>query len=69
MQHAAWNLEYMLDFFGVNADVVRIEPPLTISKEQAEVVIQTIQKVANEVLNNDIPEETKTNANKYSIGI
>ncbi len=56
-------------FFGVKADVVRIEPPLTIDMDAADLIIKTIKTVAHEVKENKIPSATKTNVNNYSIGI
>ncbi len=56
-------------FFGVNADVVRIEPPLIIQQSDADLIAQTIAAVAQEVQNGTIPPQTIANVKKYSIGI
>lgn len=56
-------------FFGVKGDVVRIEPPLTIGVEEADLIINTIRTVSLEVKENKIPKQTKLNVTKFSIGI
>ncbi len=56
-------------FFGVNADVVRIEPPLIIKKNEIEMIYQTISNVAIEMKECKIPAKTYENVRKYSIGI
>jgi 4-aminobutyrate aminotransferase len=56
-------------FFGVNGDVVRIEPPLIITQQHANVIVATMRVVAEEMRNGTIPAQTVANVKKYSIGI
>ncbi len=56
-------------FFGVNADVVRIEPPLIIQQSDADTIIATVAAVAQEVASGTVPPQTRANVLKYSIGI
>ena len=56
-------------FFGVNADVVRIEPPLLMSIAQATVLVDVIREVAHEMQEGSIPKRTYKNVNTYSLGI
>jgi len=56
-------------FFGVNGEVVRIEPPYSISNKQLKKVVSVIDVVANEMENNKIPDYTKENVSKYSQGL
>jgi 4-aminobutyrate aminotransferase len=56
-------------FFGVNGDVVRIEPPLIIDQNEADVVVATVAVVADEMRSGTIPAQTVANVKKYSIGI
>jgi 4-aminobutyrate aminotransferase len=56
-------------FYGANANTVRIEPPLTITKEQADIIIQIIDDTAQEMQSGNIPKFTIDNVRKYSIGI
>lgn len=56
-------------FFGVAADVVRIEPPLTIDAADADFIASTVNEVATQMQDGTIPPETLENVKKYSIGI
>jgi 4-aminobutyrate aminotransferase len=56
-------------YYGVNAEVVRIEPPLIISKSEAEKTVTIIGLVAGEMQNGLIPDETYSNVHRFSIGI
>lgn len=56
-------------FFGVNGDVVRIEPPLIIQQADADFIVQTVQAVAAEIAAGTIPAQTVANVKKYSIGV
>ena len=56
-------------FYGVNADVVRIEPPLLLSMEQAHVIVDVVREVAIEMHEGTIPEITYKNVLLYSVGI
>jgi hypothetical protein len=53
----------------VDADVVRIEPPLIIKTNEIEMIYQTISEVATEMKEGKIPAKTYENVRKYSIGI
>ena len=56
-------------FFGVLGNVVRIEPPLTIGLEHADLILSNISQVANEFKSGTIPKQTYENVKRYSIGI
>ena len=56
-------------FFGVNADVVRIEPPLIIQQADADFIVATMAQVAAEMAAGTIPQQTVDNVKKYSIGV
>lgn len=56
-------------FFGVKGEVVRIEPPYSISDKQLNKVVSIIDWVAYEMENNAIPDFTKENVFKYSQGL
>ena len=56
-------------YFGVNHEVVRIEPPLTLNEKEAKIVVETIKCVAKEMKNQQIPQETIDNVHKYSVGL
>lgn len=56
-------------FFGVNAEVVRIEPPLIMTIADAQLAIDVIREVASEMQLGQIPARTITNVHTYSIGI
>ena len=56
-------------FFGVNGDVVRIEPPLIIQQADADLIVQTVGQVAAEMAAGTIPPQTVENVKKYSIGV
>ena len=55
-------------YFGVNQEVIRIEPPLILSDEEAELVINTISEVAEEMSTNQIPQTTIDKVHQYAIG-
>ncbi len=56
-------------FFGVHAEVIRIEPPFCIGHKEVETIVNTISDVANEMDTGTIPDHTYDNVRKYSIGI
>ena len=56
-------------YFGVNQEVVRIEPPLTINEKEAKTIVDTIRCVAEEMKNQEIPQKTIDNVLEYSIGL
>ena len=56
-------------FLGVNADVIRIEPPLTINRQHADFISSVVRDTADEMRNGNIPASTVDNVKKYSIGL
>jgi 4-aminobutyrate aminotransferase-like enzyme len=58
-----------LGYFGVNQEVLRIEPPLILSDEEAALVIKTIYEVAEEMSSNQIPQTTMDKVHQYAIGL
>lgn len=56
-------------FFGVNAEVVRIEPPLLMTITEATVLVEVIRDVAHEMQVGAIPKRTYKNVRTYSLGI
>lgn len=56
-------------FFGVNKEVIRIEPPLTIDQPEVDVIVTKFTEVAEEMRTGQIPKETVENAKKYAIGL
>lgn len=56
-------------FFGVAAQVVRVEPPLVISQAQAQRLVDIVIHVAHEFRNGTVPTQTYDNVKRYSIGI
>lgn len=58
-----------IGYFGVNKEVLRIEPPLILNEGEADIVIDTIHEVAEEMSKNQIPETTIDKVNRYAIGL
>ena len=58
-----------LGYFGVNQEVLRIEPPLILSDEEADLAIDTIYEVAEEMSKNQIPQTTIDKVHQYAIGL
>lgn len=58
-----------LGYFGVNQNVLRIEPPSILSDEEAELITNTIYEVAEEMSTNQIPKTTIDKVHKYAIGL
>ena len=56
-------------FFGMNKEVVRIEPLLTIDQAEVDIIITKFTEVAEEMHAGQIPKETVENAKKYGIGL
>lgn len=56
-------------YFGLHAEVIRIEPPFIINSDEIKVILDVFEDVAYEMDNNLIPEHTFENAQKYSQGI
>ena len=58
-----------LGYFGVNQEVLRVEPPLIISEKEADLIINTIYEVAEEMSANKIPQATIDKVRQYAIGL
>lgn len=56
-------------YFGVNQNVVRIEPPFIITDEDVRFIVQTIASVADEIRKHSIPDITYKNVLLYSSGL
>ncbi|MCW5211978.1 aminotransferase class III-fold pyridoxal phosphate-dependent enzyme [Desulfobulbus sp. TB] len=56
-------------YFGLNAEVIRIEPPFVIKTKEVEKILAVFEEVASEMQSNLIPEHTYENVHKYSQGI
>lgn len=56
-------------YFGANKEVVRIEPPLIIGETEVATIVRVLGEVAEEVHTGKIPEKTRENAYKYSVGL
>jgi 4-aminobutyrate aminotransferase len=56
-------------YFGVGQNVLRIEPPLIISETEADIVVETILEVAEEMSKQRIPPSTLDKVHKYMIGL
>ena len=56
-------------FYGANAEVIRIEPPLVIALPEAAKILEIIREVAAEMQEGTIPAETYNNVHNYSLGI
>ena len=56
-------------YFGVNQEVIRIEPPLTLNERETKTIVDTIRCVAMEMNNEEIPQKTIDNVHEYSIGL
>lgn len=56
-------------FFGIDAEVIRIEPPYIITKSEIQKVLQVISEVIEEYKSGTIPAQTIDNVKKYSQGL
>ncbi|MCP4353703.1 MAG: aminotransferase class III-fold pyridoxal phosphate-dependent enzyme [Desulfobacterales bacterium] len=56
-------------YYGVKQNVLRIAPPLTVSEQDVDVIVSTIQEVAAETKSGCIPNSTVYKANKFAIGL
>ena len=56
-------------YFGDAQQVVRIEPPLILTENQADVVTEVISEVAEEMHAGRIPSATKDKVNRFAIGL
>ncbi len=55
-------------YFGPGQRVIRIEPPLTLTRKEADIIIDITLETAFEIDNDKIPIETITKVNKYALG-
>lgn len=55
-------------YFGPNQNVIRIEPPLVLSKNEADTIIKVVYEVADEMKKNRIPAGTIDKVKKYALG-
>ncbi len=58
-----------IGFFGVNAQVLRVEPPIIINKKDIDIIISVLDNVIDEYINGKTPEKTISNVKKYSMGL
>jgi len=56
-------------YFGDKQQVVRIEPPLVLNKDQSDLIAQILMEVATEMAKGKIPETTKDKVKKFAIGL
>jgi 4-aminobutyrate aminotransferase len=56
-------------YYGVNQEVLRIAPPLTITDEDAEIIVSTIREVATELSGGFLPKATVEKAHQFAIGL
>ncbi len=56
-------------YFGVNREVVRIEPPLIIGEREVAIMVDTMDQVAGEMDSGQIPAATYDNVRKYGTGL
>lgn len=56
-------------YFGDAQQVVRIEPPLTLSLDEADFVADTLREVVEELRRGDIPTETIERVRRHGIGL
>lgn len=55
-------------YFGPDQNVIRIEPPLTLSIDEADTIINVVFEVADEMQNNKVPDGTIEKVKKYALG-
>lgn len=55
-------------YFGPGQRVIRIEPPLTLNKNEADVIINVALETAHEMRDGKIPEKTVDKINSYALG-
>ncbi len=55
-------------YFGPGQRTIRIEPPLILSKKEADIIINTTLEVADEMHNNKVPESTVIKVKNYALG-
>lgn len=56
-------------YYGVNQEVLRIAPPLTITDEDVEIIVSTIREVATELRGGLLPKATVEKAHQFAIGL
>jgi 4-aminobutyrate aminotransferase len=56
-------------YFGDAQQVVRIEPPLTLSLEEADLVADTLREVVEEMRRGETPEATVERVRRYAVGL
>ena len=55
-------------YFGPNQNVIRIEPPLVLSKNEADTIVKVVYEVADEMHRNRVPESTIEKVRRYALG-
>ena len=55
-------------YFGPGQKVIRIEPPLVMTQKEADIIINTVFQVADEMHNKKVPELTIEKVKKYALG-
>lgn len=55
-------------YFGPGQRVIRIEPPLTLTRKEADTIVKITLETAHEINNDKIPEETIAKVKKYALG-
>lgn len=56
-------------YYGIENDVLRIEPPLIINKENVDFILKTILEVCQEIKNKTMPFRIESKVLKYAIGL
>lgn len=56
-------------YFGVEQNVIRIEPPLILTEAEANIVVDTIYEVAEEMHQQCVPASTIEKVHQYAIGL
>ena len=55
-------------YIGDKQHVIRVLPPLTLSEDECDMIIQIVQETAEEMHYNRIPEKTRERVQKYALG-
>lgn len=56
-------------YFGINREVVRVEPPITLTKKEVDIIVEVFKKVIDEFNKNSIPKETIDNVERFAVGL
>jgi 4-aminobutyrate aminotransferase-like enzyme len=56
-------------YYGTRQNVLRVAPPLVITEDECDIIVNTIQNVAQEMDRGCIPESTIEKADRYAIGL